>query len=64
MRETCLRRWSGCLQREILIISKGMGVLREGKGHAETALITLGKKITLGENGIMRQAVLIMNHPV
>jgi len=52
------------LQREILIISKGMGVLREGKGHAETALITLGKKITLGENGIMRQAVLVMNHPV
>ena len=41
-----------------------MGVLREGKGHAIATLVTLGKLVTLGENGIMRQAVLVMNHPI
>ena len=64
MRETCLTRYSGCLQCEILIVQKGMCVLREGKGHAEAALITLRKLVTLRKNGIMRQAVLVMNHPV
>lgn len=59
----CRRRVSSRLC-EILIVKKGMRVLREGKGHAGTALITLGKLGTLGENGIMRQAVLVMNHPV
>jgi len=68
VRERCVKmarqRTSSHFQSKILVVSEGMGVLGERENHAEATLVTLGKQVAFSHNSIMRQAVLVMNHPV